>query len=120
VPGSNDILGVYVALHNQCLRIGSFARVVELFSEDGELTFETDRSYVFKGRREIGEAFAKYPPSEEIIVMEQILAQEGSGIIVTYACASHPGLPAGTFRIDVDQGKIKRLAIFPIRVQRKR
>ena len=97
-----SLLDEHVDRFNAGVRSGDFGPMVAAFAEDAELVFEGIPVGPFAGREAIGEAYAKQPPDDEIVLLDD----DG-----TYAWAKEPETPAGRMLLTERDGEIAHLRI---------
>src|SRR5262245_23557866 len=107
--GGIELLRAYVARHNEGVRSGNFASLIELFTVDAEMRFEGISIGPFVGRAAIGAAFAERPPSAALYVSD-ILGRP-AGATAQYAWSTHPARIAGRVTLTQKDGLIDRLLI---------
>lgn len=106
---SREIIGSYVALHNEGVATGSFAPMLALFDDDAELYFEDLPIGPYLGRNAIAEAFCQLPPTDELEILE--ISSYDSGGRAIYGWQSDPGRAAGDIHMDINDGRIRKLTI---------
>jgi len=101
-----NLLERYVQLHNEGVRTGSFAGLMELFSLQAVLSFEGIPLGPFEGRDAIARAFAKHPPDDLLVLVDP--GQDGRA---RYAWRAAPEKVCGSLEMEVEGGRIVRLVI---------
>jgi hypothetical protein len=107
---SYEVVSAYVKLHNEGVRSRDFGPMLALFDDRAEMEFPIIDFGPFVGRMEIGEAFAKHGPSDELVTLN--VAMNDETVILTYAWAHQPEHQAGEIHATVHAGKIVKIVIY--------
>ena len=101
----SELLRAYVERHNEGVRAGEFARIQGLLAEYASMRFHGIAAGPFDGASAILAAFAKNPPDDELVILEQ------QGVEAVYAWGREPRTVAGRIRITVARGRIAAIDV---------
>lgn len=102
-------LETFLTVYNECVKTGDYSRVVELFTEDGELRFVGVELGPYQGHREIALAFKDYPPSDTLVLTS--VSADGNKATAVYTRSSEPDKRVGTLVLTGEGESIQRLTI---------
>jgi len=104
-----ELLAEHVERFNAGVRSGDFGPMLELFTDDEELTFVGPPVGPFHGREEIAAAYRDQPPDDQIEVLEA--SEDGDEVRARYACHRDEGRAAGDLRLTRAGDRISRLVV---------
>lgn len=104
------LLERHVELFNQGVRNGDFAPMLEQFTEDAELVFEGVPAGPSHGKETIASAYASNPPDDEVDVLSNEQADDGT-IVAQYAWRADGGRLAGRMIFTPRGEEIARLVV---------
>jgi hypothetical protein len=96
----------YVEQFNEGVRTGDFGGLVELYAEEGELTFEGVPVGPFHGRAAIAEAYRERPPDDELRVTA--VEQRQDSLVARFDWVRGG---SGTMRVELAGDAIRRLTV---------
>jgi steroid delta-isomerase len=103
-----DLIAEHVARFNAGVRSGDYRPMLQLFTEEAELTFEGVPVGPFVGRAAIADAYRAQPPDDELDLIDR---PEAGGLVAGYAWRAAPSVRAGEMRFDLHDGRITRLLV---------
>jgi hypothetical protein len=100
-----ELLRVYVERHNEGVRAGEFLRLAGILADYASMRFHGTKVGPFEGASAILDAFARNPPDDELVILEQ------HEVEATYAWSRSPEKVAGRIRITVARGRIAAIDV---------
>lgn len=104
-----DLLREHVVRHNDGVRTGDFARMVELFTDDAVFDFVDLAHGRYAGRTAISRVFAEAGPDDELVVLD--VTTDRGDVCARYGWLTEPPVSAGTMRLFAQEGQISRLVV---------
>ena len=106
---AENLLRLYVQLHNQGVKTGKFEPLANLFAEDAPVRFEGVAFGPLQGRAAILNAFHEHPPDDELLIDR--LRGDDRSAKCEYRWKKQPDTLAGTLRIAIVDQLIVRMVI---------
>jgi cysteine desulfurase/selenocysteine lyase len=107
---ASRLLQDHVERFNVGVETGDFGRMVERFTDDGELVFEGIPVGPFTGRQAIADAYRDQPPDDKVAVVSATERADGT-IVTRYGWLRDGGREAGEMRITRRGDRIARLVV---------
>jgi hypothetical protein len=104
-----ELLAAHVERFNAGVRSGDFAPMLELLTDDAELTFDGVPVGPFHGREEIAAAYREQPPDDEIEILDAWRREDM--IVAQYAWRKDEGRAAGQLWLARSGDRIARLVV---------
>ena len=104
-----ELLEEHVRRFNAGVRSGDFGPMLELFTDDAELTFDGVPAGPFHGREAIGVAYRDRPPDDEIEILGAWRREDF--VVASYAWSKGGGRPAGELWLGRSGDRIARLVV---------
>jgi len=87
----------YVGAFNHGAETGDFRAFLRLFAPDAVLTFDGVRLGPFEGRAAIGAAYRRFPPDDEIEILDSKVVD--GEVVAGYSWLRTPDVRSGELRI---------------------
>jgi steroid Delta-isomerase len=106
-----EVLLAHVEQLNLGVRSGSFAPMIDGFTEDAEMVFDGVQVGPFIGRDAIAAAYARQPPDDEVRLLGTMRHNGDGSVESDYAWLATLGTRAGRMIVTERDGRIARLVV---------